>query len=47
MHIDIAVDDIAQAEEQAFSLGAMRLPGGGATFRVYSDPSGRPFCLCF
>ena len=47
MHIDIAVDDIEQAEEQVLSLGAMRLPGGGATFRVYSDPSGHPFCLCF
>ena len=47
MHLDIAVDDIEQAEEQAILLGAKRLPGGGATFRVYSDPSGHPFCLCF
>jgi hypothetical protein len=47
MHIDIAVADIEQAEEQALSLGAVRLPGGGSTFRVYSDPSGHPFCLCF
>jgi hypothetical protein len=46
MHLDIAVDDIEQAEEYALSLGAVRLPGGGATFRVYSDPSGHPFCLC-
>jgi catechol 2,3-dioxygenase-like lactoylglutathione lyase family enzyme len=46
MHLDIAVDDIERAEEQALSLGAKRLPGGAATFRVYSDPSGHPFCLC-
>jgi hypothetical protein len=41
------VDDIEQAEEQALSLGAVRLPGGGESFRAYSDPSGHPFCLCF
>lgn len=46
MHLDIAVDDIEQAEEQALSLGAELLPGGGAAFRVYRDPSGHPFCLC-
>lgn len=47
MHLDIAVEDIEQAEEQTLRLGAKRLPGGGATFRIYSDPSGHPFCLCF
>jgi catechol 2,3-dioxygenase-like lactoylglutathione lyase family enzyme len=47
MHLDIAVDDIEQAEEQALSLGAVRLAGGGGSFRVYRDPSGHPFCLCF
>jgi Glyoxalase-like domain len=47
MHLDIAVDDIEQAEEQALSLGAELLPGGGAAFRVYRDPSGHPFCLCY
>ena len=46
MHLDIAVDDIDQAEQHALSLGAVRLPGGGETFRVYRDPSGHPFCLC-
>jgi len=46
MHLDIAADDIEQAEEQALSLGAELLPGGGAAFRVYRDPSGHPFCLC-
>jgi catechol 2,3-dioxygenase-like lactoylglutathione lyase family enzyme len=46
MHIDIAVEDIDLAEQHALSLGAVRLPGGGKTFRVYKDPSGHPFCLC-
>jgi Glyoxalase-like domain len=45
-HLDIAADDIEQAEKYALSLGAVRLPGGGATFPVYSGPSGHPFCLC-
>jgi catechol 2,3-dioxygenase-like lactoylglutathione lyase family enzyme len=47
MHLDIAVDDIEQAEEQALSLGAELLPGGGAAFGVYRGPSGHPFCLCY
>jgi hypothetical protein len=46
MHLDIAVEDIDQAEQHALSLGAVRLPGGTDTFRVYKDPSGHPFCLC-
>jgi len=47
MHLDIAVDDIEQAEGQALSLGAELLPGGGAAFGVYRGPSGHPFCLCY
>ena len=46
MHLDIAVDDMDEAERLALSLGAVPLPGGGETFRVYRDPSGHPFCLC-
>jgi catechol 2,3-dioxygenase-like lactoylglutathione lyase family enzyme len=45
MHLDVAVNDIDQAEEQALALGAQRLPGAGKNFRVYSDPAGHPFCL--
>ena len=45
MHLDIAVNDIDQAEKQALALGARRLPGEGQSFRVYSDPAGHPFCL--
>ena len=44
-HLDLTVDDIETAEKAALDLGATRLPGGGQTFRVYSDPVGHPFCL--
>jgi catechol-2,3-dioxygenase len=48
VHLDIRIDgDIEEAEKQALALGATRLGGGGATFRVYADPSGHPFCLCW
>jgi catechol-2,3-dioxygenase len=59
-HLDIAVDDIDEAEAQALSLGATRLPWGSAEeeakglrppsesgFRVFADPAGHPFCLCW
>jgi catechol 2,3-dioxygenase-like lactoylglutathione lyase family enzyme len=45
-HIDVMVDDIDEAEAKVLTLGATRLPGQGATFRVYADPAGHPFCLC-
>ena len=44
-HLDIQVDDLDTGEERALSLGATRLDGGGATFRVFADPAGHPFCL--
>ena len=47
VHLDIAVDDIAVAEERVLALGARPLPGGEADFRVYADPAGHPFCLEF
>ena len=46
-HLDIGVDDIDAAEARALELGATRLGGGGEDFRVYADPAGHPFCLCF
>lgn len=46
-HLDITVDDIETAEKAALALGARRLPGGGDDFRVYADPVGHPFCLCW
>ena len=52
IHLDLYVQDIAAAEREVLSLGATRLgaayeldaPGG---YRVYADPAGHPFCLCW
>jgi catechol-2,3-dioxygenase len=44
-HLDIAADDMDAGEARALELGASRLPGGGAGFRVFADPAGHPFCL--
>ncbi len=46
-HLDVTVDDIESAEKAALALGARRLPGEGGGFRVYADPAGHPFCLCW
>jgi predicted enzyme related to lactoylglutathione lyase len=48
-HLDIRVDaaNVDELEGRALELGAARLDGGGKTFRVYADPVGHPFCLCF
>lgn len=47
-HLDIDIEgDIETAEQQVLALGATKLPGGGRTFRVYADPAGHPFCLCW
>jgi catechol 2,3-dioxygenase-like lactoylglutathione lyase family enzyme len=45
MHFDVRVGNLANAEQQVLELGARRLAGGGAQFRVYADPAGHPFCL--
>ena len=44
-HLDLVVDDPDAAHERAIALGARHL-GTQATFRVYADPVGHPFCLC-
>ncbi|HEX5539961.1 MAG TPA: VOC family protein [Micromonospora sp.] len=44
-HLDVWVDDVAEAEPAALALGATRLPGEGDNWRVYADPAGKPFCL--
>jgi len=41
-HLDVMVDDLADAEPRALALGARRLPSSG---HVYEDPAGHPFCL--
>lgn len=51
-HLDLTVDDVDVAEEQVVALGATRHPVQpgeevGDTFRVYLDPVGHPFCLCW
>jgi predicted enzyme related to lactoylglutathione lyase len=44
-HLDIDVDELDADEARALELGAERLAGGEATFRVFADPAGHPFCL--
>jgi catechol 2,3-dioxygenase-like lactoylglutathione lyase family enzyme len=51
-HLDLTVDDIEVAEPAVLALGARRhdvQPGedDGDSFRVYLDPVGHPFCLCW
>ncbi|HEX9525873.1 MAG TPA: VOC family protein [Streptosporangiaceae bacterium] len=45
LHFDVRVSDLDQGETAVLALGARRLSGGGAQFRVFSDPAGHPFCL--
>lgn len=47
MHLELAVDDLDDAEKQALSLGA-RKPGHQPApdrWRVLIDPAGHPFCI--
>jgi catechol-2,3-dioxygenase len=51
-HIDVTVDDVDEAERQVLGLGARKhevQPGEdeGSNWRVYLDPAGHPFCLCW
>ncbi|PJE95646.1 glyoxalase [Streptomyces carminius] len=51
-HLDFYVPraELEEAEREALSLGAELLrneDGGESGFRVYRDPAGHPFCLCF
>ncbi|MEO3820335.1 VOC family protein [Plantactinospora sp. B24E8] len=46
-HLDVTVEDVEEAEAKVLKLGATRLPGEGDGFRVYADPAGHPFCLCW
>ena len=52
LHIDLTVDDVDAVEPAVLALGATRhevQPGEetGDPFRVYLDPAGHPFCLCW
>ncbi|MDA8070120.1 MAG: VOC family protein [Actinomycetota bacterium] len=46
-HLDLRVEDLAQAEATARQLGATvpAFQPGGDRWRVFLDPEGRPFCL--
>src|SRR4029453_14240249 len=49
-HSDVTVDDLAAAEARVLALGARRhevQPPDEAQWRVYLDPAGHPFCLCW
>lgn len=41
MHLDVMVEDVAEAGTRVLALGARKLAGDG----VYADPAGHPFCL--
>ncbi|GIF59540.1 hypothetical protein Air01nite_56350 [Asanoa iriomotensis] len=45
IHLDLMVDDLDAGERAAVAAGATRLPAGSDTFRVFTDPAGKPFCL--
>jgi Glyoxalase-like domain len=47
MHLDLAVDDLMEAEQRATALGAVRAGSQPAPERyiVLLDPAGHPFCL--
>ncbi|HLL49761.1 MAG TPA: VOC family protein [Thermomicrobiales bacterium] len=52
VHLDLYVDDLESAHEEAISLGARLLkpaddPNADEGFQVYADPAGHPFCLCW
>jgi catechol-2,3-dioxygenase len=44
-HLDLWIADLDAGEARALELGASRLPGEGAQYRVFADPAGHPFCL--
>ncbi|MEV6843120.1 VOC family protein [Actinoplanes sp. NPDC051411] len=47
LHIDVTVDDVDAAEAAVLKLGATSLNASGDNWRVYADPAGKPFCLCW
>jgi predicted enzyme related to lactoylglutathione lyase len=52
IHLDLFVDDVRTAHEEAMQAGATLLKpaddiDGAEGFQVYADPAGHPFCLCW
>jgi catechol 2,3-dioxygenase-like lactoylglutathione lyase family enzyme len=46
-HLDVTVEDVDAAEAAVLRLGATSLGSAGENWRVYADPAGKPFCLCW
>jgi predicted enzyme related to lactoylglutathione lyase len=52
IHLDVWVDDLADAHDRAMALGATLLQPADdpattdEVFQVYADPAGHPLCLC-
>jgi catechol 2,3-dioxygenase-like lactoylglutathione lyase family enzyme len=47
LHLDLVSDDLDADEQHVLALGARPLATPeGASFRVYADLAGHPFCLC-
>lgn len=52
VHLDLWIDDLPAAHEEAISLGARLLQSAedleaAEGWQVYADPAGHPFCLCW
>lgn len=51
IHLDLYVDDIRAAHDEAMTLGARLLQAADLDasdgFQVDADPAGHPFCLCW
>jgi hypothetical protein len=47
LHLDVTVEDVEAGEAAVLKLGATSLGAGGDNWRVYADPAGKPFCLCW
>ncbi|HEV3267458.1 MAG TPA: VOC family protein [Acidimicrobiales bacterium] len=47
IHLDLAVDDLDEAEGTALRLGAQKASAQSSpdNWRVFIDPAGHPFCL--
>ncbi|WP_433305917.1 VOC family protein [Actinoplanes sp. CA-030573] len=46
-HLDVTVEDVDAAEAEVLKRGATSLGASGDNWRVYADPAGKPFCLCW
>lgn len=51
VHLDLYVDSVAASHDTVTAAGAEFLKGADLDadegFRVYADPAGHPFCLCW